>query len=169
MIRWKRSGDNKTIIDLVRKELVPFSRFPGIRIRHLRRDIAARLKRGHTLVAAEPGLGRPFGFLRLEIHGPVLFIDLLAVDSARQNRQWGTRLMRAAEAYGISAGCAEARLFVDDTNTRGLKFYAKLGYVIVRHVPEASCYELAKPLRQDIYCPFNPFAAAPPMSGWSAK
>jgi ribosomal protein S18 acetylase RimI-like enzyme len=151
MIRWRRGSDEDAIMQLVRKELVPISRFPGIRSRHLRKDIARRLQRGHTLVAADSLRGKPFGFVHMEIHGPVLFIDLLAVDSAKQNRKWGTYLMKAAEAFGTAIGCTEARLFVDDTNVRGLRFYQKLGYSVIWHISAGSCYDMGKPLSGQFY------------------
>lgn len=148
MIRWKRPGDEAAIVRLVQTQLVPSSRFPGIRSRHLRRDMARRLQRGVTLVSAKSARSEPFGFLHMEIRKPVLFIDLLAVDGAEQNRSWGTFMMGTAEMFGACQGCTEARLFVDDTNARGLRFYARLGYLTVRHIPGASCYELRKPLAQ---------------------
>ncbi len=146
MIRWRRPGDEASIVRLVQTQLLPISRFSGLRGRHLRRDISKRLKRGSTLVAAKSPQSEPFGFLHMEIRKPVLFIDLLAVDGAEQNRSWGTLMMGTAEIFGAGQGCTEVRLFVDDINGRGLRFYAKLGYSVVRHVPEASCYELRKPL-----------------------
>ncbi|WP_276354782.1 GNAT family N-acetyltransferase [Cohnella caldifontis] len=146
LIRWRQRGDEEAIFRLVKTELVPLSSRPGMRDGRLRREIAERLRRGMTFVASRSAGSEPFAFVHMELHRNILFIDLLAVDSAEQNHRWGTRLMAEAERFGLSRGCREARLFVDDTNVRGLRFYTKLGYAGVRHIPSAKCYELAKPL-----------------------
>jgi ribosomal protein S18 acetylase RimI-like enzyme len=146
LIRWFRRGDEDAIVRLVKEELVPLTQRPGMRDGRLRREIAERLRRGTTMVASRTAGSEPFAFVHLEVRQSVLFVDLLAVDSAEQNRRWGTRLMAEAERYGLARGCREARLFVDDTNERGIRFYAKLGYAGVRHLPDARCYELVKPL-----------------------
>jgi ribosomal protein S18 acetylase RimI-like enzyme len=146
VIRWRQPGDDSGIVDLVRTQLVPLSPRHHPRDSRLRQDVVTRLRRGATLVAAKDRRGSPFAFLHMEFRGTTLFIDLLAVDSSRQNRNWGTELMEMAEQYGKSKGCAEARLFVDDTNQRGLRFYHKLGYSVVRDLNSLHCYELYKPL-----------------------
>ncbi|WP_219640440.1 N-acetyltransferase [Cohnella sp. CFH 77786] len=146
MIRLRQPGDEEAIVDLVRTELVPLSPRPGMHGSRLRKEIDARLRRGVTLVASRTPRSEPFAFLHMEIRQRTLFVDLLAVSASAQNRRWGSMLMAAAEQYGASRGCTEARLFVDDTNERGLRFYAKLGYSAVRHISGAYCYELVKPL-----------------------
>ncbi|WP_123041720.1 GNAT family N-acetyltransferase [Cohnella candidum] len=146
MIRWRRSGDEAAIVELVRTELVPLSRRPGMKGSRIREEIAERMRRGVTLVAAGSNRGEPIAFLHMEVRNETLFVDLLAVKASEQNRRWGSQLMEKGELYGISMGCKEVRLFVDDTNARGLRFYGKRGYYTVRHIPSAYCYELGKPL-----------------------
>lgn len=143
-IRWMRPGDEDSIVQLVKTQLVPLSPRPGMRSSHLRRDIEKRLRRGATLVVSGAGQAQPIAFLHLEVRQDILFIDLLAVAPSAQNRNWGTELMRQAEVYGVRQGCTEAKVFVDDTNERGMRFYAKLGYSVVRHIRDAYCYELMK-------------------------
>lgn len=146
MIRLRKPGDDEAIVELVRTELVPLSTSHRLRERQLRRDMATRLQRGSTFVAARWPGGEPFGFVHVEVRNSVLFVDLLAVSASKQNRSWGTELMRCAEDYGVRNGCTEARLFVDDTNFRGLRFYGKLGYAVVGQISGLRCYELFKPL-----------------------
>jgi ribosomal protein S18 acetylase RimI-like enzyme len=146
MIRWKTPGDDSGIVDLVRTQLVPLSPRNHPRDGRLTQDVKTRLRRGATLVASKSRRGEPFGFLHMELRDDILFIDLLAVDSTLQNRHWGTELMQKAEQYGLAKGCTQARLFVDDTNHRGMRFYHKLGYSVVQHLKQLNCYELFKPL-----------------------
>jgi ribosomal protein S18 acetylase RimI-like enzyme len=146
LIRWKEPGDDSGIVDLVRTELVPLSPRNHPRDSRMRSDVLTRLRRGATLVASRSQRSEPFGFLHMEFRDTTLFIDLLAVDSSRQNRRWGTELMMQAEKHGRSKGCKEARLFVDDTNVRGMRFYDKLGYSVVRHIKAIHSFELVKPL-----------------------
>jgi ribosomal protein S18 acetylase RimI-like enzyme len=82
----------------------------------------------------------------MEFRGSTLFIDLLAVNSSEQNRHWGSELMTRAETYGIKKGCTLSHLFVDEGNTRALRFYHRLGYYPVRAIPDLKVIELAKPL-----------------------
>jgi ribosomal protein S18 acetylase RimI-like enzyme len=146
LIRWRQPGDDSGIVDLVRTELVPLSPRNHPRDSRLRSDVLTRLRRGATLVASRNQRSEPFGLLHMEFRDRTLFIDLLAVQSSRQNRRWGSELMSQAEKYGRDKGCTEARLFVDDTNVRGLRFYDKLGYSVVRHIQQVQCFELVKPL-----------------------
>ena len=146
LIRWMRSGDEKAIVDLVRTQLVPISPRPGMGGNRLRRKVVPRLRRGRTLVASQTGRSEPFAFVHVELRSATLFIDLLAVAPQEQNRRWGSALMAAAERYGMENGCSEARLFVDDVNEGGMRFYARHGYAVARHIPKAACYEMAKPL-----------------------
>lgn len=146
LIRWKKPGDERAIVGLVRTQLVPISPRPGLRGSRLRRELRPRLRRGATLVASRSARGEPFAFVHVELRSTTLFIDLLAVEPAEQNRRWGSTLLAAAERYGVENGCSESRLFVDENNERGLRFYAKHGYAVVRHIPQAACYELFKPL-----------------------
>jgi len=148
LIRWKRAGDERAIVGLVRTQLVPISPRPGLHGSRLRRELLPRLRRGYTLVASRTAKSAPFAFVHAELRSATLFIDLLAVDPAEQNRRWGSALMDAAERYGMENGCSESRLFVDEQNERGMRFYARHGYTVVRHIPKAACYEIFKPLTQ---------------------
>lgn len=131
---------------LIKRELVPLSRRPRLRGARLRKEVAARLKRGLTLVGSRTPDSEPVAFVHMEIRPPTLFVDLLAVDAKAQHRGWGTQLMAAAEKIGREQHCFDVRLFVDNTNESGFHFYRKLGYRVARHIPEAQCREMVKPL-----------------------
>ncbi|WP_158602263.1 GNAT family N-acetyltransferase [Cohnella endophytica] len=146
MIRWRQPRDDKGIVELVRTQLVPISPWQHPRDSRLHYEIARRMRRGATLVVAETRRSSPFGFLHMEFRGTVLFIDLLAVDSSRQNKHWGTALMRRAEQYGRKKGCTTSRIFVDEGNYRALRFYARLGYTTIRTIDALKVIEVAKPL-----------------------
>jgi ribosomal protein S18 acetylase RimI-like enzyme len=146
LIRWRQQSDDKGIVELVRTQLVPISPWQHPRDWRLHDDITRRLRRGATLVAARSLRSAPFAFLHMEFHGTTLFIDLLAVNSSEQNRHWGSELMTRAEKYGRKKGCTLSHLFVDEGNTRALRFYHRLGYHPVRAIPNLKVIELAKPL-----------------------
>ncbi len=57
-----------------------------------------------------------------------LRIDVLWVDEAVRDQNWGTRLMQAAEAEAIRRGCHH--VFLDTMSFQALPFYLKLGYTI---------------------------------------
>jgi ribosomal protein S18 acetylase RimI-like enzyme len=134
------------IVRLVRTQLVPLSPWHRPRDRRLYGEIVRRLREGETLVASRSRSGDPFAFLHLIVRDSTLFVDLLAVDPSRQNRHWGTELMRRAEEYGLGKGCELAQLYVDEGNDKAHRFYRRLGYRTVRHVEELRCYQLEKPL-----------------------
>ncbi|MBN2980005.1 MULTISPECIES: GNAT family N-acetyltransferase [Cohnella] len=146
MIRWKRKGDNPGIIRLVRAQLVPISPWYDERDKNLDGIIARRIRGGYTFVVSRVRSGAPIAFVHFIVRGELLFIDLLAVDGASQGRGWGTELMRRAESFGRSRGCSRVRLYVDEGNAKGLRFYLRLGYETVRHAAELRAIELAKPL-----------------------
>jgi ribosomal protein S18 acetylase RimI-like enzyme len=146
LIRWRQQSDDKGIVELVRTQLVPLSPWQHPRDRQLYDDITRRLRRGATLVAARSRRNAPFAFLHMEFRGTTLFIDLLAVDPSEQNRHWGTLLMTRAESYGRKKGCTLSHLFVDEGNTRALRFYQRFGYHPVRAIQDLKVIELAKPL-----------------------
>ncbi|MFC5701982.1 GNAT family N-acetyltransferase [Cohnella faecalis] len=146
MIRWKQPGDVKAIVRLVRTQLVPLSPWQHPRDGRLHGEIVKRLRQGSTLVAARSPRSVPFGFLHLIVQDRVLFIDMLAVDASQQGRHWGTYLLARAEEHGRKKGCADARLFVDDTNQSGLRFYERRGYRVLNHLKALLCFELTKPL-----------------------
>ncbi|KIL35923.1 hypothetical protein SD71_11135 [Cohnella kolymensis] len=148
MIRWRQSADDKAIVELVRTQLVPISPWQHPPESRLSEDIKNRLRRGPTLVASRSRDSSPFGFLHMELQGTTLFIDLLAVDGSFQNKHWGSELMNEAEQYGREQGCTIARVYVDESNSKGLRFYERLGYTKVSHIKELKVNELIKSLQR---------------------
>jgi len=146
LIRWRRSRDDKAIVELVRTQLVPISPWQHPRDGRLHTEIVRRLRRGATLVASKTDRSSPLGFLHMEFRHPTLIIDLLAVDSVHQNNKLGTALMDRAESYGRRQGFTAARVFVDDHNYRALRFYRRLGYHTISVIPSMKIVELAKSL-----------------------
>ncbi|XID93208.1 GNAT family N-acetyltransferase [Paenibacillaceae bacterium WGS1546] len=146
MIRWRRPRDDKSIVELVRSELVPISPWQHPRDSRLHADIVRRMRRGATLVASSTARGPVIGFLHMEFRHPEMLIDLLAVDSRYQNRKLGTELMLQAERYARNKGFAAARVFVDEENVRGIRFYRRLGYTRLREFPALKIVEMAKSL-----------------------
>lgn len=142
--------DTKTILKMIRSELVPLSRNPIGREALTDRALIARIRQGRTLVAAGRG-GRIEGFIHLLIrrqpNSPALLqIDMLAVNPDSRGRGIGSALLAEAEIYGRSQGCAAASLFVDEGNVRAHRFYHNAGYRTIRHWPSYRCWELHKPL-----------------------
>jgi ribosomal protein S18 acetylase RimI-like enzyme len=146
LIRWKQPQDDKRIVELVRTQLVPISPWQHPRDSRLHSDITRRLRRGATLVVTGSRRSAPLAFLHMEFHNQTLLIDLLAVDSSHQNRQWGTELMNRAEQYGRKKGCMMSHLYVDEGNSRALRFYHRLGYNTLRHIKPLKVFEMAKSL-----------------------
>lgn len=144
VIRWLRRGDLSAIVQIVQRELIPLSPHPHPRGRKLRQEIKTRLQQGSTLVAETDG--RTAAFLHLIIQQRVLFVDLLAVDRAYQGAGLGARLMKRAERQALEQNCAAARLYVDEENEGGRRFYERLGYGIVAYHASLQCYEMAKRL-----------------------
>ncbi|MFC5470594.1 GNAT family N-acetyltransferase [Cohnella suwonensis] len=144
MIRWRQPRDDRGIVELVRTQLVPISPWQHPRDSRLYSDITRRIRKGATLVASESRRSTPFGFLHMEFRTDTLIIDLLAVDSSHQNRRWGSELMQHAEQYGRKRGCRISRVFVDEDNSRALRFYQRHGYGGVRWIQSLKVIELAK-------------------------
>ncbi len=57
-----------------------------------------------------------------------LRIDVLWIDEAVRDQDWGTRVMAAAEAEAIRRGCHHS--FLDTMSFQALPFYLKLGYTV---------------------------------------
>ena len=57
-----------------------------------------------------------------------LRIDIVWLAEAVRGQEWGTRLMRAAEAEAIRRGCHHS--FLDTMSFQALPFYLKLGYTV---------------------------------------
>lgn len=145
MIRYRIPGqDDSVILHLIETQLVPLSHLPPRELENVRKEMPARFRRGVTLVAV-PGRNKsPAGFVHFMLHGELLYIDMLAVAPASQRRQWGRRLMEQAERFAIARGCKRAKVMVDLGNDKGLSFYMKMGYTIVRFIEPGRCYELEK-------------------------
>ncbi|TCN00712.1 acetyltransferase (GNAT) family protein [Paenibacillus sp. BK033] len=143
--------DDKEIFRLIQAELIPMSHTAHPLDAQTIRDLPVRFRRGVTYVAAEGKTSKPYGFIRFEVTGELLYLDMLVVHPDHRNRQWGRKLLLAAEAYGLTQNCRASRLFVDDINARAKNLYARLGYQAIQYYPELRCYEMIKPLASSSY------------------
>lgn len=147
MIRYRRPRqDDPVIIDLIEKELVPFSHLPPEEIATIFKDLPKRLARGITLVASPYYEADSVAFIHFMIHGELLYIDMMAVAPAHRRQRLGKTLMSHAEQYAGSRGCRRAKVMVDQGNSRAHSFYRKLGYKTIRYIDQSECYELEKML-----------------------
>lgn len=137
--------DDRVIVELVKRELFPYTRraIPGVRWDPL--DIRRRLDRNVTFVAA-PRRSETAGFISLKPFGQVMALDMLAVERNRQGQGWGSRLMEEAERYARSKGCLAMRLLVDEANGRAIGFYVRHGYGLENYIPALKCYVMSKRL-----------------------
>ena len=62
--------------------------------------------------------------------------------------------MKRAETYGRKRGCTVAYLFVDEGNSRGIRFYRRNGYEVLGHVSVLKAFQMHKSLID------HPFEAA---------
>ncbi|WP_054957581.1 GNAT family N-acetyltransferase [Paenibacillus dakarensis] len=147
MIRYRNSKqDDPIIMQLIESQLVPLSHLSPKEIELIRKDIPTRLQRGVTFVASPSRKASSVAFVHFMLHGELLFIDMLAVEPAAQRKRWGKSLMEYAENFAVSRGCKRAKVMVDWGNHKGLSFYQKMGYQIVRIITPNKCYELEKNL-----------------------
>ncbi|MFD2610973.1 GNAT family N-acetyltransferase [Paenibacillus gansuensis] len=150
MIRYRQPlKDDRAICNLVIKELLPRSykvrEFQHLDYRLIRKDVKERLYKGTTFVAA--GRHEPLhAFIHLIPRNDTLYIDMLAVNSSKQNKGWGARLLQLAERHGRSKGLASASLYVDMLNDKAQRFYARHGYRLHSFHQNIQCYLLTKPL-----------------------
>jgi len=145
MIR-RRIGriDDKALYGLIAKELLPFTlqSMPDLKIdmrmirRHLDKNITYVLTHRRSVC----------GFVSFRREGDKLFIDMLAVDGSRQAQGLGHRLMAAAERFGSRKRCKIAQLYVDESNTKAMRFYLRLGYESETYFPSSRCHLLRKRL-----------------------
>lgn len=135
----------RDILRLIRLELWPYAkrRFPRLKERPA--DWRARLSRGITLTA-EDGRGKTIGFVHVIRQGPVMWLDMLAVDRGHRGRGVGSRLLRRAERYACRRGSGILKLMVDVENIGAIRFYGNHGFTPVAYHPGMACYEYAKPL-----------------------
>lgn len=146
MLRLRQSRiDDRHILHLIEKELIPLSHFPQSG-QALKKDVNARLKRGVTFVKSKTARSAPFGFVHLLIHGKLMYLDMLAVHYKYQGKGYGKDLLHCAERYAKVQGCSEVKLLVDYENVKALRFYEQMGYQTVRYMKETFCFELTKTL-----------------------
>lgn len=145
MIRYRiPEHDDPAIYQLIESQLVPLSHLSPKELDNVRREIPFRLRRGVTFVASSGTENRVVGFVHFMMHGELLYIDMLAVAPDAQRKRWGRSLMRQAEDFAQSRGCKRSKVMVDLGNDKGLSFYLKLGYRMVRIITPSKCYELEK-------------------------
>jgi len=146
MIRGRRPGsDDKVILKLIRQQLIPLNP-PHLRPRWSTREMTLRLDRGATFVwapdgAADAEIG---GFVTCVARGDELFVDMLALDGKHQGAGVGGALLRRAEKYGAAFGCKTMRLYVNDDNERGIRFYRKHGMAPVWYEARLRSYVMEK-------------------------
>ena len=141
----RRASDDKTILRLIRDELIPLNP-PHLRPRWSEREITRRLDRGATFVWVPDGkpYARAAGFLTAIVRGDELFVDMLALDRGFQGRGAGGALLQRAENYGVQRGCKVMRLYVNDDNERGIRFYRKHGMTAVWYEASFQSYVMEK-------------------------
>ncbi|WP_309123456.1 GNAT family N-acetyltransferase [Paenibacillus sp.] len=146
MIRGRRpASDDNPILRLIRQELIPLNP-PHLRPRWSKREILRRVDRGTTFVWVPDG--KPYapaaGFLTAVVRGDELFVDMLAMDRAFQGSGAGGELLRRAEKHGVDRGCRVMRLYVNDDNARGIRFYRKHGMAPVWYESGIQSYVMEK-------------------------
>lgn len=145
MIRYRNPGlDDGDILQLIEAQLIPLSHLSPKELDAIRKDIPTRLRRGVTLVASPNQAGSVIAFIHFMLHGELLYIDMLAVTPTAQRKRLGVSLMEHAENFALSRGCKRAKVMVDVGNQKGLSFYQKFGYSIVRIITPNQCYEMEK-------------------------
>jgi len=151
MIRIRVPEDDKDILRLVKKELLPFVHYTFPEMSTNLSELRERLARGTVYIAGVPVTGKKAkvgGFLATVREDKAVWIDMLAVAKEFQGKGFGSALMQKAETEARALGCREANLFVDAVNPKARTFYAKRGYVPVRYMAEIGCYHLRKKLKQ---------------------
>ncbi|MGH7096730.1 MAG: GNAT family acetyltransferase [Stellaceae bacterium] len=91
-------------------------------------DIAFLRASGHgeLLVATEGE--RLLGTVMVGHDGHRGWVYYMAVDPARQRQGFGTRLLRAAEAWAAACGVRKLELMIRESNAAAATFYARCGY-----------------------------------------
>lgn len=163
MIRARKPQDDHELVRLIRTELIPLSSTARPLDARMVRELPHRFRWGVTYVATRNKQGPPVAFVHFACAQGQMLIDMLATDSAHRGIGNGSLLMAHAEAYAIARQCSAARLYVDVDNFKAQRFYGKLGYAVIRYLPEWQCFELAKPLPQlpQIPQPAAPLESAP--------
>ncbi|MFM9277025.1 GNAT family N-acetyltransferase [Paenibacillus jiagnxiensis] len=147
MIRLRmKNVDDRQIRKLIDSELVPLSHMHPSLIQKTRKELPQRLDQGITFVSYETDPKVVNGFIHLLLYRRTMLIDMLAVASRAQGKGCGKSLLSHAEILGCNKGCESVRLLVDDDNIRGIHFYRKQGYSILRQDSWNRCYEMSKML-----------------------
>lgn len=137
--------DDRTILDLVKSELLPFTLRTKPQLRWDASEVRRRLNRNVTFVAAPKRL-EAIGFASVKKTGNVLHLDMLAVNRNSQGRGWGSALLKESERYARGHGCQAIRLFVDEENGKARSFYARHGYAEQMYYPTLRCIAMGKTL-----------------------
>ncbi|MCM3783343.1 GNAT family N-acetyltransferase [Neobacillus mesonae] len=149
MIRNRRpKQDDTAIMELIHTQLVPISHMSKHEINQVIQQIPSRLARGITLVASATYESNILGFVHFMMHGSLLYIDMMAVATKEQRKQHGKELLVKAEHFAISRGCKKSKVMVDEGNKKGILFYQKMGYKMLRYIEIGRCYEMEKSLEQ---------------------
>lgn len=137
--------DDKSIVLLIDKLLLPFTRKTTPDAKIDLKSLRNRLKGAVTFVVRAPG-ARPIGFISLVRKDRVLFVVMLAVDPRFQKRGLGSMFMEKAERTAQTLGCSELALWVDESNLHAQRFYGAKGFRAVYYEPQIKCYLLSKML-----------------------
>jgi ribosomal protein S18 acetylase RimI-like enzyme len=146
MIRSRRPAlDDADIVRLIRQELIPLNP-PELRPEWSDRKVLKRVNQGTTFVwlPDEATVSRMGGFITLIPRSGELFIDMLALDRSTQGRGVGALLLNKAIKYGAVHGCSVMRLYVNDDNRRGIRFYQKHGMYPVWYDAQLRSYVMER-------------------------
>lgn len=145
VIRQRKSKlDDAAIMRLIDTELVPLSHMGENDINKIRKEIPLRMSRGMTFVISPSPDKEALAFIHLLMHGELLYIDMMAVSAKEQRKRYGQTLLHQAETFATSRGCKISKVMVDEGNMKGLQFYQKQGYRIIRYIMISRCFELEK-------------------------
>lgn len=138
--------DDRAIINLIRRELLPYARkaFPNLKLKRV--QTLQRLKRGATFVSSYGWRKKPYGFVTCYAENGTLVIDMLAVSRILQGHGIGSVLLKRAEQWGIENDCLDSVLLVDQKNPRAYRFYERHGYRGVRSISYLQCDLMSKTL-----------------------
>lgn len=100
---------------------------------------------GDAAVGCAPGTLA--GSVCVETRGDRGFFGMLAVDPSHQGRGLGRALVRAAEEYSRTLGCAHMDLDVVDLRDELTVFYGSLGYVTTGESPYPRPEQTKRPVR----------------------
>lgn len=149
MIRNRRpKQDDTAIMELIKTQLVPLSHMSKQDIDQVIKEIPYRLSRGISFVSSSTYESNLFGFIHFMMHGDLLYIDMMAVLPKEQRKNHGRSLLLKAEQFAISRGCKRSKVMVDEGNHKGVQFYKKSGYQLIRYMDIGRCYEMGKNLEE---------------------